>query len=407
MSKSGELVFDSVLKSVLSVLEEDTFQEGVWRGSLGAEEKVQLLLEKYPELRELALEVESIKKDTIEKLDHYIDLVVESLKKVKANPYLISDKEEAQTVLKKIVGTGKLIIMSKSMVAEELEIREYLEEEGNKVWETDLGQLLIQLEKGKPMHTIAPAIHMTREKAIEMIRKKIDANLPKDASIEEAVAAVRRFLREKFAKADVGISGGNALAADTGAIVLVENEGNIRLVTGTPPLHIAIIGVDKIVPSLMDALKVAMVQAAYAGLYPPTYLNVIAGPSNTADIELTRVYGAHGPKELHVLLVDNGRIKAREHPWLREQLRCVRCGRCQYECPVWRHTANVWGGPVYGGPMGVNWTAITLGEDAASEIAHLCLGCSRCDAVCPVEIPISKVIRYLKTVYAKKHKIVR
>jgi L-lactate dehydrogenase complex protein LldG len=405
MGSGTELELNSVLRSILEVLDRPSFQEGVWRGSVVAEEKVPSLLAAHPELVELAREVEAIKKKVIENLDHYIALAVESLKKVRAHPYVVSDHEEARSILKRIVGRGKLVIMSKSMVAEELGVREFLEELGNEVWETDLGQLLVQLEGGKPMHTIAPAVHMTRERAVEMIREKIDRGLPPDADAEQAVAAVRRFLRGKFSRADVGISGANALAADTGAIVLVENEGNIRLVTGFPPVHVALVGIDKIVPTFMDALKVAMVQAAYAGLYPPTYLNVIAGPSNTADIELTRVYGAHGPKELHVLLVDNGRKKAAKHPMLWEQLRCVRCGRCQYECPVWRHTANVWGGPVYGGPMGVNWTAITLGEDQAAEIAHLCLGCARCDAVCPMEIPISKIIRYLKTVYARKHKI--
>lgn len=405
MGSGTELELNSVLESVLEVLDKPSFQEGVWRGSVSAEEKVPSLLAAHPELVELAREVKAVKNKVLKNLDHYIDLAVESLKKVRAHPYVVNDREEARSILERVVGRGKLVIMSKSMVAEELGVREFLEELGNEVWETDLGQLLVQLEGGKPMHTIAPAVHMTRERAVEMIREKIDRSLPPDADAEQAVAAVRRFLRDKFSRADVGISGANALAADTGAIVLVENEGNIRLVTGFPPVHVALVGVDKIVPTFMDALKVAMVQAAYAGLYPPTYLNVIAGPSNTADIELTRVYGAHGPKELHVLLVDNGRRKAAKHPMLWEQLRCVRCGRCQYECPVWRHTANVWGGPVYGGPMGVNWTAITLGEDQAAEIAHLCLGCARCDAVCPVEIPISKIIRYLKTVYARKHKI--
>jgi L-lactate dehydrogenase complex protein LldG len=128
--------------------------------------------------------------------------------------------------------------------------------------------------------------------------------------VEEAVKAVREFLRGKIVKADVGVSGANALAADTGAIVLVENESNIRLVTSTPPIHIALVPIDKIVPTLLDAVKVAMVQAAYAGLYPPTYINIIAGPSSTADIERVRVYGAQGPRELHVVLLDNGRMKA-------------------------------------------------------------------------------------------------
>jgi L-lactate dehydrogenase complex protein LldG len=222
---------------------------------------------------------------------------------------------------------------------------------------------------------------------------------------DKRISEFREFLREKFKKADVGISGANAVAADTGAIFLVENEGNIKLVTGLPPKHIVVTGVDKIVPTIVDAFKAVLVQAANIALYPPTYVNIIAGPSSTADIELHRVYGAQGPVELHVVLIDNGRRRASRHELLREQLRCVRCGRCLIECPVWRISANVWGGPVYGGPMGIVWTAITLGEEQGAELAHLCLTCGRCEEVCPMKIPLTEIIRHLKHVYNKKHGI--
>ena len=144
-------------------------------------------------------------------------------------------------------------------------------------------------------------------------------------------------------------------------------------------------------------MSLALVQAAWAGLYPPTYVNLISGPSSTADIQHKRVYGAQGPLELHLILVDNGRREAARHPVLWEQLRCVRCGRCQWECPVWQQAANKWGGPVYGGPMGMGWTAITHSLREAAELSLLCLGCGRCDVVCPVEIPLSRIIRWLKT----------
>ncbi len=392
---------EDVLASILKALSDREFQESVERSATGAEERVPRILGENPWLEELAREVEKAKRAVVERLDYYIDVFMESLRRINARPYLAETVEEARETVGRIVGRGKLVVFSKSMVAEEIGLREYLEERGNEVWETDLGQLLVQLEKGKPMHTTAPAIHLSRERAAELVRKKLRVKLPKNPSPEEIVAAVRGFLREKFVKADVGVSGANALAADTGAVFLVENEGNIRLVTGLPPVHVVVAGVEKIVPSLLDAYKTVVVQAAYAGLYPPTYVNVIAGPSSTADIEHKRVYGAHGPLELHVVLVDNGRRRAAEHPVLREQLRCIRCGRCQWECPVWRHTANLWGGPVYGGPMGVNWTAITLGEESGAELAMLCLGCARCDEVCPVRIPLSRIIHYLKTRYAR------
>ena len=391
---------EEVLKEIRRVLRDESFQEGVRRAAYSAQIRVPRILAGNPHLVEMAREVRRVKEAVARNLDHYIEEAVESLERVNAKPYIAETPEDAQGIIARIVGTGKTVIMSKSMVAEEIGVREYLEEKGNEVWETDLGQLLIQLEHGRPMHTTAPAIHLTREAVARLLREKLGFDLGEDASPEEMVARVRGFLREKFTRADVGISGANALAADTGALFLVENEGNIRLVTGLPPVHIVVTGVDKIVPTMMDAAKTVIVQAAYAGLYPPTYIDVIAGPSSTADIEHTRVYGAHGPLELHVVLVDNGRRRASRHRVLWEQLRCIRCGRCQYECPVWRHTANVWGGPVYGGPMGVNWTAVTMGEEAASGLAMLCLGCRRCDMVCPVEIPLAGILHYLKTRYA-------
>ncbi len=402
--KAYEATLDvsKAFREIEEALVDESLQEGLRRASLNAQRKVMELLEKRPELKDLARMVKEAKQYTIDHIEDVIEQALRSLESVNANPYLARTLEEARSIIGGIVGSGKLVVMSKTMAGEEIGLREHLEALGNEVWETDLGQLLVQLEDGRPMHTIAPAVHMTREKAISLIRERLGEDLPLDASVEEAVHRVRLFLREKFTKADVGISGANALAADTGSIVLVENEGNIRLVTGLPPVHIAIVPVDKLMPTLQDAIRLALVQAAYAGLYPPTYLNIISGPSSTADIEIHRVYGAHGPRELHVILLDNGRIKASKHPVLREQLRCIRCGRCQFECPVWIHTANKWGGPVYGGPMGINWTAITLDEEYAGGLATLCLTCARCDEACPVEIPLSRLLRYLKRVYLSR-----
>jgi len=392
---------DKVLDDIKKALDDPSFQEGVSRAAHSAEINVPKVLSKNPNLVNMAQEVRDIKEKVIANIDQYINQAIKSLEAIHAKPYLAETAEDAREYILGIVGTGKTIVFSKSMVAEEIELREYLEQKGNEVWETDLGQLLIQLEHGKPMHTTAPAIHLTKERVAKLLKEKLGADLSENDPPEKMVRYVRGFLREKFTKADIGISGANAIVADTGAIFLVENEGNIRLVTGLPQKHIVITGIEKILPTTLDAFKTVLVQAAYAGLYPPTYLNIIAGPSSTADIEHTRVYGAHGPLELHVVLLDNGRKKAVEHPFLKDQLRCVRCGRCQYECPVWRHTANIWGGPAYGGPMGINWTAITLSEEAASGLAMLCLNCRRCNEVCPVEIPISDIISKLKTLYAK------
>lgn len=396
------IMLEKVLEDIYKGLEDPEFSMAISRSVSNAEGKHLRVKESYPYVEDLRLRVLEAKKKALENIDYYIDQLARSLERNHGVLHIARDRDEAQSLLGDLVGSGKLVIFSKSIVAEELGLREYLESLGNQVWETDLGQLLIQLEHGKPMHTTAPAIHLTIEKAARLVREKLGAELPSSPEPEDIVSAVRRFLRGIYYKADVGISGANAVAADTGSIVLVENEGNIRLVTGYPPIHIAVTGIEKIVPSLNDAISYALVQAAYAGLFPPTYLNVISGPSNTADIEHRRVYGAHGPRELHLILIDNGRRRALLDPGLRDHLRCIRCGRCQWECPVWHHTANKWGGPTYGGPMGVLWTAITLGKEAGAELSMLCLGCARCDEVCPMEIPLSSLIRGLKRVYSSK-----
>ena len=302
------------IEDIMKALSDPDFQEGVMRAGLNAQEKVLKILSRYPEIAEKAKRIKKVKEDALRHIDELISRAMESLRANNAKPYYAETAEDAREIIGKIVGSGRVVVMSKSMAAEEVGLREHLESLGNEVWETDLGQLLVQLEGGKPMHTVAPAIHMTREKAAKLVEEKLGVKVDPNR-IEEIVAAVRRFLREKFVKADIGITGANALAADTGSLVLVENEGNIRLVSSLPRVHIAIVPIDKIVPTISDALDVALVQAAFAGLYPPTYISVITGPSSTGDIELVRVYGAHGPQALHVVLLDNGRKRALGNPF--------------------------------------------------------------------------------------------
>ena len=395
---SDELL-EAYASAILRSLEDGDLREALRTYVPGSEERVRKFLESRPDIVQLAREVKEIKEYSIAHMDELIDDAIRSLKSVNAAPHYAADAREARELALGLVGKGKVVIMSKSMTAEELGIREALEEAGNEVWETDLGQLLVQLEGGKPMHSIAPAIHMTVAKVAKLLRERLNLDVSPSDTPQQMVAKVRQFLRSKFMSADVGISGANVLAAREGALLLVENEGNIRMVTNLPRLHIAFVGVEKLVPSILDAFKVVLVQAAFAGLYPPTYVSLIAGPSSTGDIGHRRVYGAHGPVEVHVVLVDNGRRAAAKDVALREQLRCIRCGYCQFVCPVWGQVANNWGGSTYGGPMGVNWTAITEGVERGAALAMLCLGCGRCDVACPVEIPISGILGDLKRRY--------
>ncbi|NOZ89584.1 MAG: lactate utilization protein [Crenarchaeota archaeon] len=371
------------------------------RAAWNARLAVRRALERAP-LAELAREVREAKRRVLENLDYYIEEARRSLERNGARVHLASTGEDALEAIASIVGSGKTVVLSKTMTGEEIGLREHLEKLGNRVYETDLGQLLVQLEAGTPSHIIAPAVHISRRRAARLVAEKLGAPVDAEAAPEEIVAAVREKLRSIFTGADVGVTGANAVAADTGSLVMVENEGNIRLVSGLPPVHIALVGVEKIMPTLLDAVKAAMVQAGYAGLYPPTYINIVSGPSSTADIEHHRVPGAHGPRELHVVLLDNGRRRALRDPLLSEALRCVRCGRCLFECPVWSQAGPAWGGRAYKGPMGLAWTAITESEELAGELAYACTQCRACDAACPMEIPLTRIIHGLRARHASK-----
>ncbi|MEM0373633.1 MAG: lactate utilization protein B [Sulfolobaceae archaeon] len=361
--------------------------------------RVKVVLDNFPYVIEMARKLREAKLEVIKNIDYYIDRTISAVKFFGGNAYFARTPEEAREIVGKIVGKGKLIVMGKSMVAYEVGLRRYLTELGNEVWETDLGEFLIQLTNEPPSHIIAPAVHMPKERAEKVIREKL-GGVREGADAKELVARVREFLREKFLKADVGITGANAVAADTGSVVLVENEGNIRMSTIVPPIHIAITGVDKIVPTLEYALMEVLIQSAYNGLFPPTYISVTSGPSSTGDIEMTRVSPAHGPKEFHLILLDNGRVDASKDPILSEALLCIRCGRCHFHCPVYRILDGSWGVPPYSGPMGAMWSYIVYKDSRPS---LYCTHSGGCKEVCPMRINIPKVIEYIKSIWWRKN----
>jgi len=280
------------------------------------------------------------------------------------------------------------------MLGEELKLREGLEEAGNEVWETDLGEFILQLKKDRPMHILSPAIHVPREQVAEIFSKFFNKEVPPD--IAEEVAVVREFLREKYFTADVGISGANVVAADTGQIVIIENEGNVRLCTGAPPVHIAIVGIEKLVPTFLDAMKTAEVTWRYANYGAPGYVNIISGPSKTGDIEKVTTYGAHGPKEFYVIFVDNGRSKMMADKNYRQALHCLRCGGCMYECPVFQVTAGHFGRTYLSG-IGSVWESFVDSVDAAAPMLYTCLRCGRCVERCPMKIEVPTMVGKLRS----------
>ncbi|NLP45129.1 MAG: lactate utilization protein [Peptococcaceae bacterium] len=351
-------------------------------------------MEKYPHTIELAKEVRKIKEFSVKNNKDLLDKAIEAIESNKGKGYYARDREEVLKILSQIIGTGKVIVKGKSMLGEELQLRHGLEEIGNEVWETDLGEFILQLKDDKPMHILSPAIHVPREQVAEIFTEFFKKDIPPD--IAEEVRAVREFLREKYFTADVGISGANVVAADTGQVVIIENEGNIRLCTGAPPVHIVLVGIEKLVPTFLDAMKVAEVTWRFANYTAPSYVNIISGPSKTGDIEKVTTYGAHGPKEFHVIFVDNGRSKMMENDDFAQASHCLRCGGCMYECPVFQITAGHYG-RIYLSGIGSVWTSfVDGGVDAAAPMLYTCLRCGRCVERCPMGIDVPSMVGLLR-----------
>jgi iron-sulfur cluster protein len=330
--------------------------------------------------------IESYRKNVDEALKKFphTQKLAKEVRGNKGKAFIARTPGEALEIIDGIVGTGKLIVKGKSLTGEEIDLREHLEGRGNEVYETDLGEYIIQQLGIKPMHLLAPAIHVPKEDVAKLLSRITGKKIPPEIEIE--VATVRGILRDKFFRADIGMSGANVVAADTGTLFQIENEGNIRLSTSAPPISIVLVGMEKIVPTIEDAFKVAEVTWRFAGYTVPAYVNLVSGPSKTGDIEKVITYGAHGPKEMHVIFLDAGRSRLAKDPVFHEALFCLRCGGCLYECPLFAVTAGRFGDKYFGG-IGAIWTAFVTGDLAdAAPLTYSCLSCGRCKVRCPVEI---------------------
>jgi len=393
--------FVKYAKSLNAASEDKNIRTAISRAVTSYRNTVSETLERFPHTPKLAEEVQEIKTQAMANLDDLLKQAMASVERNKGKAFYAKDHQAALEIALGLIGKGKTVVKGKSMLGEELHLRDYLEENGNQVWETDLGEFILQLRKERPMHILSPSIHVPREQVAEVFSKFFNKEVPPD--IAEEVKVVREFLREKYFNADVGISGANVVAADTGAMVIIENEGNVRLATGAPPVHIVMVGVEKLVPTFQDAMKVAEVTWRYAQYGIPGYVNIVSGPSKTGDIEKVTTYGAHGPKEFYVIFVDNGRTEMAKEDKFSQALHCLRCGGCMYECPVFQVTAGHFGHTYMGG-IGAIWTAfVSGGMEKAAPLVYSCLRCGRCVERCPMSINVPAMIGELREriVYGK------
>ncbi len=392
-------IFTDYKKEIMDAAHNDRIRTALSRAIASYRANTNKALKKFPHTIKMAEEVRAIKEKAINGMGKLAQQACEAIEENKGKAYIAKTADDALNIIGELVGKDKLIVKGKSMTGEEIGLREYLEEHGNEVYETDLGEFIIQKLESRPMHILSPAIHVPKEDVAQLFSKITGQELQPD--IETLVATARNLLRDKYFRADIGISGSNVVAADTGTLFLIENEGNIRLATGAPPVHIALVGMEKLVPTLGDAWKVAEVTWRYANYTVPSYISLVSGPSKTGDIEKVTTYGAHGPKEVHVIFMDAGRTNLARHPILCQALYCLRCGGCLYECPVFAVTAGHFGDKYFAG-IGAVWAAmISQNIEKAASIAYTCLTCGRCKIRCPMKIDTPEMVVELRKLIAQ------
>ena len=345
----------------------------------------------------LSKEIRRVKEESIANLPQLVEQFKNEAAEAGAMVYEAKDAEDANNYVLKLAEKHQVkhIVKSKSMLTEELELREYLENAGIEVKETDIGEWIIQLAGERPAHMVGPAIHKTIEQVAELISEGTGEQLEPDP--QTLLNAARRALRQFYINADMGISGANIAIAETGTVVIVTNEANGCMATTLPPIHVALVGYEKLVSSLEDADSILrLLSRSTMGMKMPIYVSFITGPSTSSAIPGATTLGAQGPIEMHIVLVDNGRWQTRESTEFREALYCIKCGACLNVCPVFQSVAGQTYGYIYQGGIGAVLTAFLHGMDKAKDPASLCMGCMACKEVCPACIDIPHMISQLK-----------
>lgn len=296
-----------------------------------------------------------------------------------------NDAAEALREIDKVMHkhAAKKVVKSKSMATEELSLNEHLAKAGIEVLETDLGEYIVQLAGEKPYHIVTPAMHKSKEDVAQLFHEKLGT--PPDLDPTALANIAREKLRQQYKAADVGITGANFLVADAGAIAITENEGNARLTSSMPRVHIAVVGIEKMIPSLSDlALLWPLLATHGTGQQLTVYNTVLTGPkrSNEAD----------GPEEMYVVLLDNGRTNILANTTQRESLYCIRCGACLNACPVYKNIGGHSYGTTYSGPIGAVITPHLQGMDAYKHLSYASSLCGNCTEVCPVNINLHELL---------------
>jgi L-lactate dehydrogenase complex protein LldF len=343
-----------------------------------------------PDYQELRTQANALKKHAIDHLDHYL---LEFEQNVEVRGGKVVWARDATEVTDFVLAlarerNARLIVKSKSMTSEEVDLNERLEHHGLEAVETDLGEYIMQLAGERPFHIVGPALHKDRYDVADIFEKRL--GIGRETGIENQAAIARARLREKFLAADIGISGANFLVADSGVVVIVENEGNARLATTAPKIHIVIAGIEKVIPRAQDlAVFLKLLARSATGQALSVYTSFLSGPRRAGEID--------GPEEFYVVLLDNGRTRLLPDRVKRQSLYCIRCGACLNTCPVYRRIGGHSFPWVYAGPIGAILTPQFLGPAHEPALPFASSLCGACGEVCPVKIDIPRVLLELRS----------
>lgn len=336
---------------------------------------------------EMRQQAHLIKKDVVENLESYLTEFIREAEKNDITVLRAKDAAEAVRLAGEIARKNNVrkVVKSKSMLTEEIGLNPYLESEGIKVVETDLGEYIIQLNGDPPSHLTGPAIHLSRKEIAEIFQEHLGIEYTEEPELLTKLA--RERLRQDFLEAEMGITGANFAIAENGQIAVVENEGNARLCATVTPIHVAFIGMERLLPAFKDlGLFLPLLCRSSTGQRLTSFISTFGGPVGSAELD--------GPEQVYFIIVDNGRSNLLADEKLKEALYCIRCGACYNSCPVYQNIGGHAYGWVYQGPIGAVITPSLLGLEKAKELPFASSLCGTCTEVCPVKIPLHDLLLY-------------
>ena len=385
-----EITSPAFKANTTAALADAQLQKALGNVRSGFIDKRQKAIDGLPEFENLRERARDIKNHTLEHLDLYLEAYEAKVTASGGVVHWAETAEDARNIILDICrkANARTVTKGKSMITEEIGLNDFLEKNHIRPVETDLGEYIIQLRGEHPSHIIAPAVHLNKDQ-IESDFRRVHKHLPDNRDLTEPEALLgeaRRVLRAEYFEADVGITGANFLVAETGTSIIVTNEGNGDLTQTLPRVHVVVASIEKIVPTLEDVAQILRVLARSAtGQDMSVYTTLSTGPRRRGDVD--------GPKQYHVVLLDNGRSSMLGTEF-QEMLRCIRCGACMNHCPVYHAVGGHAYGWVYPGPMGAVLTPSLIGVDKSGHLPNASTFCGRCESVCPMKIPLPKMMRH-------------